>query len=277
MSTYARRAEDVAVAIENQAAVGFCAIAILFSRRNSGEAVQHLLRPLATFLFRPTQLEHCPARAAVENIAARSFASAKQRHSIQIARCVEHQSSTGKITILPALEVVQHAFRPRSTPLLWRAQLIYRAAPRRCPEQHTRTATAVTRRAVQVPRAVRNQAARRTRSIVLVMSLEHVQHRLGPSASLLLGWTQLVNRSAPSRRAVRRSTLDGYTIEIARLVEDQSSPRERAVRPTLEAVEHLLLPLGRGGDRQREGNGKQQINANPARRRLLVGHGATVS
>src|SRR5580704_4993960 len=127
-----------APAVENQTAVGVGSVAAAL------KSVQHFFRPLAALRRRWAQLEDRATIAAVEEIAGRSFASSKLRRPVQIACTVKHQRPSGKIAIIPALEVVQHIFRPLAALRLRRAKLERGAASRRCPEQHARTAAAVT-------------------------------------------------------------------------------------------------------------------------------------
>src|SRR5580692_1049536 len=196
-------------AVQNQTSIRLGSVAVLLPLRNICEAVQHFFRPLAAFLFRRTQFEHRSAVAAVERIAGRTFSSAKLRCPIQIASTVKYQWPAGQVAILPAPEVVQHGFRPCPTLLSRRRKLEYRAASRRCPEQHTWAAAAVTRDSVEVPCVVCDQTARWTRPVVLVVPLEHVQHLFRPRATLLLRWAQLVDRAAPPRRTGCRAAIDG--------------------------------------------------------------------
>src|SRR5579863_2858349 len=64
---------DCALTVEHQAAVRISPI------RATREAVQHLLRPLATLSLRRTQLEYRPAILIVTRVAGRAFASAERR------------------------------------------------------------------------------------------------------------------------------------------------------------------------------------------------------
>src|SRR5215831_4135080 len=121
-------AVKVACGVNYKTAIWAGSIAKLGTLSHTGKPMQYSLRPLTAFDLRCTQLEHRPTLATVEGVTRRSFAPAKQRRAVQVARLVEGEIAESNKAVIASLKAVQHCLRPRIASLRRRRQLIYGAA-----------------------------------------------------------------------------------------------------------------------------------------------------
>src|SRR5580658_3666415 len=232
---------EVATSIENDASGRVGTVLSI-------EEIDCFLRPCATFVDRWREFEYYAAPRASDTALARSFlvVAAEVCRAVNRAYAIEHECPVGVCAIanlltgLDALTPVEHLLRPLASLCLRRAQFVDRPAVLVVGFVARSIAATVSSRAVNVALGIECEAL--SGKLPVFVTLEAVQHRLGPSFALFRWWRQLIHCAAadhpaedlaPSGAAVARRT-----IEVAGAV-DQQCPGWRgaiAVELTLEDV-----------------------------------------
>ena len=172
--------------------------------------------------------------------------AAKKSSSVQAAFLVEHQVAVGVGSVRAALEAVQHLLRPGVAPRFRRTQLKNRSAIRIDSLITNSVAPTVISRAIEVAVGVKHQIAHR--QVAVFPALKAVQDRVGPSASLRLGWRHFVHRATADRSA-QQETASGAaiasgSIKVVGGIYDQAPEGRCAVSVPvpLKRVEDRLVP-----------------------------------